>query len=96
MSWRYIKQYGKEIPSFKIKGFLNYAEETARSYKPINIQTHSGTKYSLFNQKFILEEKYSPTNEGIKGMFSTAVILKNPGEKQYPNEHFYRIHRSEL
>jgi hypothetical protein len=96
MTWRYIKQYGEAIPSFKIKGFQNYAEETVKNYKPVNIQTHSGTKYSLFNRKFIHEVKYSPANEGIRGMFDTAVIMKDPGENQYPNEHFYRLRRGEL
>lgn len=96
MTWRYIKQYGEAIPSFKMKGFQNYAEETVRSYKPVNIQTHSGTKYSLFNQKFIHEEKYSPTDDGIRGMFDTAVVMKNPGVNQYPYERFYRLRRGEL
>lgn len=96
MTWRYLKQYGEAIPSFKIKAFKNYSEETATSYKPVNVQTHSGTKYSLFNRKFIHEEKYSPAAEGIRGMFDTAVIMKDPGEKQYPNELFYRLRRDEL
>lgn len=96
MTWRYIKQYGDAIPSFKIKGFQNFAEETVRSYKPTNILTHSGTKYSLFNRKFIHEEKYMPATEGMRGMFDTAVVMKDPGQNQYPNEHFYRSRRSEL
>lgn len=96
MTWRYIKQYGEAIPSFKIKGFENYAEESVLSYKPVNIQTHSGTKYSLFNQKFIHEEKYSPVDEGIRGMFATAVEMKEPEERQYPYENFYRSRRGEL
>ncbi len=96
MSWRYIKQYGKAIPSFKIKAFQNFAEESVRSYKPVNIQTHSGTKYSLFNKKFIHEEKYAPAAEGIKGMFETAVVMKDPGERQYPYERFFRLRRGEL
>ena len=96
MTWRYLKQYGEAIPSFKIKGFQNYAEESVRSYKPVNIQTHSGTKYSLFNRKFIHEEKYSPANEGIRGMFDTAVVMKDPGVNQYPYERFYRLRRGEL
>ena len=91
-----IKQYGEAIASFKIKGFQNFAEESVRSYKPVNIQTHSGTKYSLFNKKFIHEEKYSPVAEGIKGMFETAVVMKDPGERQYPYERFYRLRRGEL
>ncbi len=96
MSWRYIKQYGEPIANFKIKGFQNYAEESVRSYKPVNIQTHSGTKYSLFNKKFIHEEKYSPVAEGIKGMFETAVEMKDPGERQYPYERFFWLRRDEL
>jgi len=96
MSWRYIKQYGEKIQSFKLKAFQNFAEETVRSYKPTNIQTHSGTKYSLFNRKFIHEEKYSPGAEGIQGMFDTPVVMKDPGEKQYPYERFYHLHRGEL
>lgn len=96
MTWRYIKQYGEPIPSFRIKGFENYAEESVRSYKPINVQTHSGTKYSLFNRKFIHEEKYSPAHEGIRGMFDTPVEMKEPGERQYPYERFYRLRRNEL
>lgn len=96
MSWRYIKQYGEAIPSFKIKAFQNFAEESVRSYKPVNIQTHSGTKYSLFNKRFIHEEKYAPAAEGIKGMFETAVVMKDPGERQYPYERFFRLRRGEL
>ena len=96
MTWRYIKQFGETISSYKIKGFENFAEETVRSYKPTNIQTHSGTKYSLFNRKFIHEEKYSPVDVGIQGMFDTAVIMKDPGEKQYPHEYFFRLRRGEL
>jgi hypothetical protein len=96
MTWRYIKQYGEAIPSFKIKGFENYAEESVRTYKPVNIHTHSGTKYSLFNRKFIHEEKYSPVSEGTRGMFETPVEMKEPGEKQYPYERFYRQRRGEL
>ena len=96
MTWRYIKQYGQAIPSFKVKGFQNFAEETVRSYKPVNVQTHSGTKYSLFNRKFVHEEKYSPAAEGIRGMFDTTVVMKDPGEHQYPYERFYRLRRGEL
>ncbi len=96
MTWRYIKQYGEAMPSFKIRGFQNFAEETIRSYKPVNVQTHSGTKYSLFNKRFIHEEKYSPVDEGIQGMFETPVVMKDPGERQYPYERFYRLRRKEL
>ena len=96
MTWRYIKLYGRTIPSVKIKGFKNYAEETVRSYKPVNIQTHSGTKYSLFNRKFIHEEKYMPASKGIRGMFDTPVDMKEHEEKQYPYEHFYHLRRGEL
>jgi glycosyltransferase involved in cell wall biosynthesis len=96
ITWRYMKRYGREIPSFPIKGFENYAEETVRTYQPVNIQTHSGTKYSLFNRKFVFEEKYAPATEGVRGMFEGPVELKDPGKDQYPNERFYRLRKKEM
>jgi glycosyltransferase involved in cell wall biosynthesis len=96
ITWRYMKRYGREIPSFPIKGFENYAEETVRTYRPVNIRTHSGTKYSLFNRKFVFEEKYAPATEGVRGMFEGPVELKDPGKDQYPNERFYRLRRKDL
>jgi|WetSurMetagenome_2_1015567.scaffolds.fasta_scaffold00078_39 hypothetical protein len=96
MTWRYIQRYGKPIPSVRMKSFVNYAEETANSYKPINIQTHSGTKYSLFNRRFMFSEKYAPDSGGIQGMFDEPVVLKDPGKEQYPNERFYRQREDEL
>jgi glycosyltransferase involved in cell wall biosynthesis len=96
MTWRYIEKYGVPVRNFKLKGFLNYAEESVTSYKPVNIQTHSGTKYSLFNKKFIHEEKYIPSEVGIQGMFETSVTMKSPGERQYPNERFFHLRKGEL
>lgn len=96
MTWRYITQYQREIPSFKIRGFENYAEETGRAYKPVNIQTHSGSKYSLFNRKFMFEEKYTTVPEGVRGMFDEPVALRGAMERQYPYERFYRRRKEEL
>lgn len=96
ITWRYRRRYGREIPSFTVKGFENYAEETLRTYKPVNIQTHSGTKYSLFNRKFIGSEKYEASPDGWKGMFDEPVALKDAGKDQYPNERFYRSRKKEL
>ena len=96
ITWRYTKRYGREIPSFTVKGFENYAEETVRSYKPVNIQTHSGTKYSLFNRKFMFTEKYEASPDGWKGMFDEPLSLKDAGKDQYPNERFYRSRKKEL
>lgn len=96
MTWRYLERYGCAIPGVKIKGFVNYAEETVRTYKPVNIQTHSGTKYSLFNRRFMFTEKYAASPEGVKGMFDEPVVLKDRGKDQYPNERFYRARGKEL
>jgi hypothetical protein len=96
MTWRYIERYGNPITNVRMKGFVNYAEETVNSYKPVNIQTHSGTKYSLFNRRFMFSEKYAPDPGGIKGMFFEPVVLKNPGKEQYPHERFYRLREKEL
>lgn len=68
ITWRYFHRYGREIPSVSMKGTLNYAEEAVRAYKPVNIQTHSGTKYSLFNRRFMFtEKKYELVPCGSKG-----------------------------
>jgi len=96
MTWRYIEHYGSAIASVKIKGFVNFAEETVRTYKPVNIQTHSGTKYSLFNRRFMSAEKYEASPEGVTGMFDEPVVLKDRGKDQYPNEKFYRLRKKEL
>lgn len=96
MTWRYLHNFGREINSFKLKCFINYAEESVNTYKPINIQCHSGSKYSLFNREFMFKEKYSPDPTGIKGMFDEPVSLKNPGREQYPNERFYHLHKNDL
>jgi predicted glycosyltransferase involved in capsule biosynthesis len=96
MTWRYIHRYGNPITNLRMKGFVNYAEETVKTYKPINIQTHSGTKYSLFNRRFLFSEKYALDPSGIRGMFVEPVVLKNPGKEQYPNERFHRERKREL
>lgn len=96
MTWRYLSHYGREISSFKIKGFVNYAEETVHTYKPTNIKCHSGSKYSLFNREFMFKEKYRPDLAGIKGMFDEPVSLKDPGKEQYPNEQFYHLRKNDL
>lgn len=96
MIWRYINHFGRELTSFKMKGFVNYAEETVNTYKPINIKCHSGSKYSLFNRQFMFTQKYQADQKGIKGMFDQPVIMKNPGKEQYPNERFYQLHKKDL
>ncbi len=95
-TWRYMQRYGRKIPSFKIKGIANFAEETVYTYKPPNIQCHSGTKYSLFNREFILNRKYRRSEEGLKGMFDNPVIMNDEGSEQYPHERFYRRHKKKL
>jgi len=96
MTWRYIYHFGREISSFKMKSFINYAEETTNTYKPTNIKCHSGSKYSLFNREFMFAHKYHRDPAGIKGMFEEPVIMKNQGKEQYPNERFYRLRKKEL
>jgi len=96
MTWRYLHHFGREINNFKLKCFINYAEDTVNVYKPTNIRCHSGSKYSLFNREFMFKEKYRPDPAGIKGMFDEPVSLKDPGEKQYPHERFYHLHKNDL
>lgn len=95
-TWRYIERYGTPLPSIRIKGFTNYAEESVDSYKPLNIQSRPGMKYSLFNRTFMFETKYERDPKGIRGMFEEPMRLKDAGPSQYPNERFYREKRDEL
>lgn len=95
MTWRYIRKYGAPMVSHTIKGFKNYAEDTM-AQQPENIKCHSGSKYSLFNQRFVHEKKYAASPQGIKGMFDAPMEMKNEGPEQYPNERFYREHSDEL
>lgn len=96
IAWRYFERYNRPVADVKIRSFDNYAEETVHTYKPTNIQCHSGTKYSLFNRKFIFESKYSPAPHGIKGMWDTPMTAVQPTANQYPNERFYRTHCNDL
>jgi len=93
--WRYYQEYRQEMANYKIKSFKNFSEHSVRSYKPTNIQCHSGTKYSLFN-KNLMERKYQPDPQGFCGMFEHPVRLIDPGPEQYPNERFYRENRDKL
>lgn len=96
MTWRYLSHFDRQMSSFKLKSFVNYAAESVNTYKPVNIKCHSGSKYSLFNRKFIFEEKYQPGPSGIKGMFDKPFVMKDPGKEQYPNEKFYRLRGKDL
>lgn len=96
MVWRYLSHFGREISSFKMKAFINYAEETVNTFKPTNIKCHSGSKYSLFNREFMFTRKYQSDPAGIKGMFDEPVSMKDPGKEQYPNERFYHLRKNEL
>lgn len=95
ITWRYFEQYGRSIADVKIRAFQNYAEETVYTFKPTNIQCHSGTKYSLFNKTFI-DKKYQPNPAGFRGMFNQPVQLVAPDKNQYPNERFYRDNRKNI
>lgn len=95
MTWRYINRYGRQIANVSMRGIINLSEETLQT-KPINIQGHSGSKYSLFNRRFMFAEKYEMSENGIRGMFDQPVVMRDAGPDQYANERFYRIHQDEL
>ncbi len=95
MTWRYIHKYGAPMESHSIRGFKNYAEHTMVQ-QPENIKCHSSSKYSLFNRRFVHEQKYVVSPHGIKGMFDAPMEMKDEGPDQYPNERFYQEHKHEL
>ncbi len=95
ISWRYLHEYRQPIKSFKLKEFNNFAEDSVYNYKPTNIRSHSGTKYSQFNRDLI-QNKYQYNQYGLPGMFGKPVTLVNPGPEQYANEKFFRNNRNKL
>lgn len=96
LTWRYIHEFGHPIPSYSMKCFENFAEETVRTYQPTNIKCHSGTKYSKFNREFIKGRKYREDPAGHKGMFEMPVSMADPEPVQYPTERFYRENKDKL
>lgn len=92
--WRYINLYNRPISSVKISGFQNFAQDTM-AHKPINIQSRPEMKYSAFNRDFITTN-FAPADHGIKGMFDRPVILRDPGQNQYPNEKFFHQNKEKL
>lgn len=95
MSWRYFHEYRRKLANYKIRYFDNFAEKTVYTYKPVNIECHSGTKYSQFNRKFI-QHKYQNDQYGLPGLFGKTVRLDDPGPEQYPNEKFYHQNKDKL
>lgn len=94
LCWRYLELFGRPVKRISISGFKNYAEETM-SERPANIECRPGMKYSTYNRKFI-GEKYAEDPDGRKGMFDKPVRMKDRGERQYPNESYYRKNRDKL
>lgn len=95
ISWRYLHEYRRAIKSFKLKEFKNFAEDSVYNYKPTNVRSHSGTKYSQFNRDLI-QNKYQYNQYGLPGMFGKPITMVNPGPEQYANEKFYRNNKNKL
>jgi glycosyltransferase involved in cell wall biosynthesis len=95
--WRYITKYGRDLLTVNIPGIANYIDGLY-DYKPTNIRTHSGMKYSLFNRVFVTEYKYEKTDEpnAVQGMFDTPMKCKLPVDNQYPYEKFRLKNKSQL
>ena len=86
--WRYIKKYDKHMHDINVHGFVNYISPI----KDEKITTTHGSKYTLFNQNFLVDgenSKYSRSAKGIAGWFSFPVELRLKNEKQYPYEKFF-------
>ena len=95
MIWRYLRRYGRSMASVKMKGFVNYSEDT-KDDRPGNIKNREGMKYSLFNRQFMFSTKYAADPQGIQGMFDEPVVMKDEGAPQYPYERFYRENKDRL
>ena len=95
-AWRYISMFNKQVPWYPIDGINNYVDGL-HDYKPTNIRTHSGLKYSLFNRAFIYEYKYEKGVEtDVRGFFDYPMTCKLPVASQYPYEKFYIKNKKQL
>lgn len=93
--WRYGKHYNREFRNFEMSGLINYND---MSHHPVNIKIGLCNKYSLFNYRFIYDEKYriDDRNGQQIGMWPEKLnpVLKN--EKQYPYESFFQKRKVEM
>lgn len=94
LCWRYINSYGRPVAKVKISGFQNFAQDTMAE-APANIVSRPNMKYSEFNRNFIMR-KYEQHEGGIRGIFDRPVRMLDPGEKQYPNEKFFRQNKDKI
>lgn len=88
MVWRYIKQFGVYPPTIYLSGVANYGE--GYGIIPPNLKWFNAGNVirPLFNRQFCFDIKYSPNQNGHRGMFDTNRIDILGNEKQYPYEKF--------
>lgn len=91
MVWRYIQKYGKDVPNFSVRGLEHHNLESRQN----NIKPGVG-KYSLFNRKFMFEDKYNLGQGTISGMFHDTAIENNPITRQYPYEKYFLNNKDQL
>jgi len=93
MEWRILKN-GFNIDNVQLNGINNIRDN---SHKPKNIETHSNTKYSLFNRHIMYDIKYSLSELGERfGICPHKLVLVESELIQYPYERFYWENKNRL
>lgn len=91
ISYQMIKQ-NKNIGNVHVSNIINIVSDVRHEYITSGIG-----KYSKFNRDFIYGEKYViDFSCELKGMFDTPMREQSTNKNQYPNEKFFRDHKSKL
>lgn len=90
ITFRYIKEYNREVPTYHVRGLHHSQSELRHDIKP------GIGKYSLFNREFMFKEKYKLGEGTISGMFGQPAIELLDNDQQYPYESFFEINKDKL
>lgn len=90
ITFRYIKEYNREVPTYHVRGLHHSQSELRHDIKP------GIGKYSLFNREFMFKEKYKLGEGTISGMFGQPAIELLDIEQQYPYESFFENNKHKL
>lgn len=93
ITYRLIEKYNKNVYNLNVQGVYNIVSDIRHTHVKPGIG-----KYSLFNRKFIFEEKYncnSPKSD-ISGMFGMPCDKVLDDKNLYPYEKFFRDNKDKL
>lgn len=89
ITFRFLEN-GHKIYNLSVCGLVNLVSDTRQNIKP------GIGKYSLYNREFTFNEKYTPTESGIVGMFGKPYERKLTDINNLPCESYYWDNKEKL